>query len=116
MNDRPMLDELDQLKLEINQSEDKFSKAVTEYLLNTQEGKLGIEEAISEVQSAIINYRSALERLKNCLSAIQRNKPAIASSVIKVALARLGRRDDALESLLSRARRKLSNRKHVSSS
>jgi hypothetical protein len=103
-----MLGELAQLRPEIQRAEQEFFDSVLRYVLNAQETPQGDEAALAEMSDSIIRYRSALERLNRFLSNIGNHDLPVSQQAIDRLILRLRERNTALETLLSRARKRLS--------
>ncbi|HET9530398.1 MAG TPA: hypothetical protein VFQ92_08610 [Blastocatellia bacterium] len=103
-----MLGELAQLRPEIQRAEQEFFDSVLRYVLNAQDAAQGDEAALAEMRDSIIRYRSALERLNRCLTTTSQHDLPVPRQAIDRLILRLRERNTALETLLSRARKRLS--------
>ncbi|HXG95143.1 MAG TPA: hypothetical protein VNN73_22595 [Blastocatellia bacterium] len=98
------MDQLDNLRLEIDRAEEGFQDAVRNYLLSPLETEAEYNKVLTELFQSITEYRKALDKLRACLGAMPESKSFIPKYAIEKAIVSLSARDAALERLLKRVR------------
>ena len=99
-----MVEQLEQLRPKVKQAERAFNSAVLKYLLDTHEGANDVDGAVAEVRAAATEYRSVLEELRKCLSAVRPYELFNDRHVVAQAIEKIKGRHLVLETILLQTR------------